>query len=59
MEFVLCHADQNGNLSTADAKQLLADHGFTFEDVMEDDHGVSWAHLGDHNAEAYLAWLGY
>ena len=56
---VLHYADHNGNLSAADADQLLSEHGFTFDDVLEDNHQVSWAHLGDRNAEALLAWLGY
>jgi hypothetical protein len=56
---VLDHADHNGNLSTADACQLLKDHGFGLDDFYEDNHGVSSAHLDEHNAEALLAWLGY
>ena len=56
---VLDHADQAGNLSAADASRLLADHSFNWEDVHADNHGVSWSHLEDRNAEALLAWLGY
>ena len=58
-ESVLQYADAAGNLSAADADQLLSDHGFSLEDVMEDNHGVSWPALAERNAEAYLAWLGY
>ena len=58
-ESVLQYADQAGNLSAADADQLLSEHGFSLEDVLEDNHGVSWAALANRNAEAYLAWLGY
>lgn len=56
---VLDYADQDGNLSHADASKLLADHSFTLDDVYEDNHGVSWLHLDARNAEALLAWLGY
>jgi hypothetical protein len=52
-------ADDNGNLSHADAEQLLAEHGFTLEDVYADNHDVSWVALDARNAEALLAWLGY
>lgn len=58
-ESVLDHADEMGNLSAGDACQLLAEHGFTLDDIYEDSHGVSWAHLDARNAEALLAWLGY
>ena len=58
-ESVLQYADAAGNLSAADADQLLSEHGFSLEDVIEDNQGVSWAALADRNAEAYLAWLGY
>jgi len=58
-ESVLDHADQDGNLSRADAVQLLGEHGFTLDDLYEDNHGVSWCHLDARNAEALLAWLGY
>ena len=56
---VLDHADEAGNLSSGDAVKLLSDHGFTLSDLYADNHGVSWSHLGDRNAEALLAWLGY
>ena len=58
-ESVLDHADHNGNLSHGDAKTLLADHGFTLDDLYADNHGVSWCHLDQRNAEALLSWLGY
>ena len=56
---VLDHADHHGNLSHGDAQALLAQHGFTLDDIYEDNHGVSWVHLDEFNAEALLAWLGY
>jgi hypothetical protein len=56
---VLDYADQDGNLSHGDASRLLADHGFTLDDIYADNHGVSWCHLDARNAEALLAWLGY
>lgn len=58
-ESVLDYADHHGNLSRADAVQLLADHGFTLDDLYEDNHGVSWCRLDERNGEALLAWLGY
>lgn len=56
---VLAAADDNDCLSYADAQRLLSDHGFTLDDVYEDNHGVSWVALDERNAEALLAWLGY
>jgi hypothetical protein len=56
---VLDHADEAGNLSSGDALKLLADHGFSWEDVQADSNEVSWSHLDERNAEALLAWLGY
>jgi hypothetical protein len=56
---VIAHADDDGNLSRNDAIKLLSDHGFSLDDIYEDNHGVSWAHLDARNAEALLAWLGY
>jgi hypothetical protein len=58
-ESVLSYADMAGNLSSADATKLLADHGFTWDDVHAFNNGVSWSHLEDGNAAALLAWLGY
>jgi len=56
---VLDAADDNGNLSHADASRLLREHGFSLDDLYEDNHGVSWVALDERNAEALLAWLGY
>ena len=56
---VLDAADDNGNLSHADAQKLLREHGFSLDDIYEDNHGVSWVALDERNAEALLAWLGY
>ena len=56
---VLDFTDHNGNLTSADATKVLADHGFTWDDVHACNNGVSWSHLEDNNAEALLAWLGY
>ena len=56
---VLDAADENGNLNPATAEHLLKAHGFTLDDIYEDNHGVSWVALDERNAEALLAWLGY
>lgn len=56
---VLAHADEDGNLNRNDTIKLLSDHGFSLDDVYEDNHGVSWVHLDARNADALLAWLGY
>ena len=56
---VLDAADENGNLSYADACKLFAEHGESFDAIYEDNHGVSWVALDERNAEALLAWLGY
>jgi hypothetical protein len=58
-ESVLDAADEDGNLSRADAVQLLKEHSFTLDDIYADNHGVSWVALDERNAEALLAWLGY
>jgi hypothetical protein len=58
-ESVLDFADHAGNLSHGDTSKLLADHGFTLDDVYADNHDVSWCHLDARNAVALLAWLGY
>ena len=50
---------ESGNLSHADAERLMAEHGFTLDDIYADNHGVSWVALDERNAEALLAWLGY
>ena len=56
---VLACADTAGNLSTADAKRLLQEHGFDLGDLFIDHHGINWAQLRERNAEALLNWLGY
>jgi hypothetical protein len=56
---VLDYADERGCLSYGDAQALLSQHGFTLNDIYEDNHGVSDCHLDERNAEALLAWLGY
>jgi hypothetical protein len=56
---VLDCADDDGNLTPGDAVRLLADHGFTLDDMYDDNHGVSWVALDALNAEALLSWLGY
>jgi hypothetical protein len=58
-ESVLAAADDTNCLSRKDAERLLNDHGFTLDDLYEDNHGVSWVALDARNAEALLAWLGY
>jgi hypothetical protein len=58
-ESVIEAADEEGNLSRADAVKLLVEHGFSLDDLYEDNHGVSWVALDARNAEALLAWLGY
>jgi len=58
-ESVIDAADHHGNLSFADAKRLLGDHGFTISDLYEDDHGACPVALDSRNAEALLFWLGY
>jgi hypothetical protein len=56
---VLAAADENGNLSYAQAQRLLADHGETLDGIYEDNRGISWVALDERNAEALLQWLGY
>ena len=56
---VLDHADERGCLSYGDAQALLSQHGFTVADLYADNHGVSWVHLDERNAQALLNWLGY
>ncbi|NDC35582.1 MAG: hypothetical protein EBZ51_09450 [Synechococcaceae bacterium WB9_2_112] len=56
---VLAAADDNGCLSPAAARRLMADHGFTLSDVAEDSGGQSCVALAELNAEALLTWLGY
>lgn len=56
---VLDAADADGNLTSKQAQRLLADHGFTLDDLYEDNHGVSNVALDSRNAQALLFWLGY
>jgi hypothetical protein len=56
---VLDAADENGSLSYEDACRLLAEHGFSLEDVYEDSQGVDPVALDARNAEALVSWLGY
>ncbi len=56
---VLDAADDAGNLSFADTRKLLSEHGFTLEDLYADSHGVDPVALDERNAEAVLNWLGY
>jgi len=58
-ESVLDYADQDGNLSRADASQLLQEHGFELADLYADSHDIDPVALDARNAEALLAWLGY
>jgi hypothetical protein len=56
---VLDAADDAGNLSFADTRKLLSEHGFALDDVYADSHGVDLVALDEFNAEALLFWLGY
>jgi hypothetical protein len=56
---VLDAANDAGNLSLADTRKLLSEHGFTLDDVYADPHGVDPVALDEFNAEALLHWLGY
>jgi len=56
---VLEVADENDNLSLKYATKLLADHGFTMDDVYADPGDVSPIALDERNAYALLNWLGY
>ena len=58
-DFVLSLADEDDNLSGKDAARLLAEHGFTMDDVYADPGDISHFHLDARNAQALLAWLGY
>jgi hypothetical protein len=58
-ESVMAAADDDGNLSTADAQKLLFEHGFSLADVKADDGGLNREKLDERNAETLLAWLGY
>jgi hypothetical protein len=56
---VIASSDENDNLSAKDAARLLAEHGFTMDDVYENPQDISHFHLDARNAHALLAWLGY
>ena len=56
---VLEVADENDNLPLKYATKLLADHGFTMDDVYADPGDVSPIALDERNAYALLNWLGY
>jgi len=56
---VIDAANENGNLSLADAVKLFVEHGERFDHIYEDNRGISWVALDERNAEALLAWLGY
>ena len=56
---VLDHADDNGNLSQADAEQLLGEHGFTLAHVYADLQGFDSGAVDACDAETLLGWLGY
>ena len=58
-ESVLACANDDGNLSYADAQRLLGEHGSSIEDTYADNHGVCPVFLDERNAEALLNWLGY
>jgi hypothetical protein len=56
---VLACADDDDNLSAKDAAKVLAEHGFTMDDVYADPGEISHYSLDARNAHALLAWLGY
>lgn len=57
---VLDHADEHGNLSYADATQLLNDHSVTWADLYNDQWALSqWSKIQACHAETLLAVLGY
>ncbi|MAC71293.1 MAG: hypothetical protein CMP84_13970 [Gammaproteobacteria bacterium] len=58
-ESVLDTADEQGNLSYADAQRLLGEHGSSIEDTYADNHWVCPVFLDERNAQALLNWLGY
>jgi len=58
-ESVLDHCDQEGNLSYADACQLLQEHGFELADIYADNHDIDPVALDARNGRALLSWLGY
>ena len=56
---VIASSDENDNLSAKDAARLLAEHGFTMDDVYAEPGEISHFSLDARNAHALLAWLGY
>ena len=56
---VIACADENDNLSAKDAARLLAEHGFTLEDVYAEPGDIAHYALDARNCHALLAWLGY
>ncbi len=56
---VIASSDENDNLSAKDAARLLAEHGFTMDDVYAEPGEISHYSLDARNAHALLAWLGY
>ncbi len=56
---VIASSDENDNLSAKDAARLLAEHGFTLDDVYAEPGEISHYSLDARNAHALLAWLGY
>ncbi len=51
--------DENGCLSEEEASKLLANHGHTFEEVLEDPYDQDLIKLKSRNAQELLLWLGY
>ena len=58
-ESVLACANDDGNLSYADAQRLLGEHSSSLDELYEDNHGVDPVALDERKAEALLNWLGY
>ena len=52
-------SDENGCLSEEHAANLLANHGHTFEEVLEVPYDRDILKLKARNAEELLLWLGY
>ncbi len=51
--------DENGCLSEEQAGKLLANHGHTFDEVLEDPYDRDPIKLEARNVEELLLWLGY
>ncbi len=58
-ESVIACADENDNLSAKDAARLLAEHGFSMDDVYAEPGDIAHYALDARNAHALLHWLGY